>query len=216
MTESSRLWKVVWVVLIAAAALAVVLGVLGGLWGRTPAGNTALVVAFGGGPAVAAGAWVALTQAARYGETGARRMWLGAVLGGVAALFASLAAVYLPMVRSSSPVLLQLVTLGTDVLAAILGVLVMRILGYRLDRSGWIVLAITLAVAIALSTFVPGVGYLLNLVLLPLLVALPVAFGERGTHAPTWSAGQLAVAWLAVLVVVIVGLQIGQPRDREL
>jgi hypothetical protein len=198
-------------VLASSAALAVLLGLIGGLWGRTPAGNTALVVPFAGGPAIAAGAWTALTLALHFGETGVSRLWLGAVVGGVAALIASLVAIFLPIVTATSlpPALSSLASWAADVLAALLGFTVVRVLGYRLRARGWLALGVTLALAAALVAFVPGIAAILNLVLLPVLVVLPLLVSDGTTTERTWGSARFALTWLAVLIVVVVGLQVG-------
>ena len=206
-----RPWRLLAVVLAASAALALLLGLIGGLWGRTPAGNTALVVPFAGGPAIAAGAWAALTLALRLGETGVSRLWLGAVLGGAAALVASLMAIFLPIVSSNSlpPAMYPLATASTDVLAALLGLALARALGYRPSSTGWLVLGVALGLLTLLVALVPGLGAILNLILLPVLVVLPLLLSDAPTTERTWGNAQLALACLAVLIVVVVGLQVG-------
>jgi hypothetical protein len=92
-------------VLVLTLAGGVLLGLIGGSWGRTPAGNTALVVPFAGGSALAAAAWIALTLGLRHHETSGARLALGAGLGGLAALATSLAAIFMPVLGSTSAIM---------------------------------------------------------------------------------------------------------------
>jgi hypothetical protein len=204
-----RPWLCVALVVVEAGATALLLGLIGGLWGRTPAGNTALVVAFGGGPAIIAGAWVALTLALRMGETRTARLWLGAVLAGAAALVASMVGIYAPIVSAESNVNPALLIAATDLLAAILGVLVARGLGYRLTGGAWLALGASTMVIVVLLQAVPGLGALLNLVFAPLLVALPLAIAPSSSAGAGWGAGPLSLTWLAVLFAVVAGVQLG-------
>src|SRR5690242_14982303 len=84
-----------WLIIALCAGTALVLGVIGGLWGRTPAGNTALVVPFGVGPAVVAAGWTALTLDLRTNGRTPGLLWRVALLGGGAALVVSLVSIYL-------------------------------------------------------------------------------------------------------------------------
>src|SRR5262245_41038609 len=80
-------------VMLLGALCAAVLGAVGALWGATPAGNTALVVPFAGGPAVLAAGWSFLLLTIRHREPGGRRLVVATTLEGLAALLLSLGAV---------------------------------------------------------------------------------------------------------------------------
>ena len=194
---SNRLsWSTVGVIVAIAALGALVLGLLGGLWGRTPAGNTALVVPFGGGPALVAGGWAAIAVAGRVPPMG---LWRGALLGGGATLVASLVAIYLPVALSDAalpPIAL--------VLAALFGVLVARVLDCQPGRNGWLAFGAIALAATLLAALVEGFAAILNLLLVPLLVALPLALSTPPTRALA-----LLGSWLAVLIAVVVGVLLG-------
>jgi hypothetical protein len=187
-------------VVVAIAALgALVLGVIGGLWGRTPAGNTALVVPFGGGPALVAGGWAALALAFHHDETRPAQLWRAALLAGGAALVVSLISIYLPIVLSSGDL-----QPGALVLAALFGVLVARVLGHQPDRNGWLAFGAIALASVVLVALAPGFAAILDVLLVPLLVALPVALSTPKAHALA-----LLGASLAVLIVVVGGVLLG-------
>jgi len=189
-------WSTVGVIVAIAALGALVLGLVGGLWGRTPAGNTALVVPFGGGPALVAGGWAAIVVAGRRPPIGP---WRCALLTGGATLVASLAAIYLPLALSNAalpPIAL--------VLAALLGALVARVLDCQPGRNGWLAFGAIALAAILLTALAAGFAAILNLLLVPLLVVLPLALSTPPTRTLA-----LVASWFAVLIAVVVGVQLG-------
>src|SRR3712207_922550 len=94
--------RLVTAVLAMGAVGGVLLGLVAGVWGATPAGNAALVVPFGGGPALLAAGWAVLALAWRRGERRTRRLVAGGVLSGLVGLALALFAVFAPAVQMAT------------------------------------------------------------------------------------------------------------------
>jgi hypothetical protein len=200
--------------LLLAGAGGLALGAAAGLWGRTPAGNTALVVPFAGGPALLAAGWTVLTLGLRHREASRARLAAGAGLSATAALVASLLAIFTPVMQSARGAtdqasLFPLAIIPPLALAVLAGGLLATLLAHPPGRRGWAISGcVALLAAIGLSVL-PGIGYLVEPLLLPLLVALPVLAGRARTPgpAPRWST--LGLACAALPLVIIAGLQLG-------
>ena len=198
-------WRSVGVVLAAAGCGALVLGLAAGLWGRTPAGNTALVVPFAGGPALVAASWIVLALILQQRETNQRTIATAAALGGLLALLTSAAVIFLPILTAGStpqqpePSYFPLGLVGPLLAASIGGALLARNLLH--EQPAWALLAVATILAAAAQGLLPGAGYLVAPFLLPLLIALPIL--ARTHRAAT------ALTCLAALLVVVIGLMAG-------
>jgi hypothetical protein len=168
----------------------VALGAIATVWGRTPAGNTALVVPFAGGPALVAGGWTALILGLDQRQEASRgRLVVGALLGGALALVAALVAVF-----ASLPV--------EAIVALVLGLVLARELRGRPGPGALVAGVVVALVATGLTLLPTGLGFFLAPLVVPFVVVTPPLAAPGAV--PRWS--WLAPAALAHLVLVIVGL----------
>ena len=191
-----------------------VLGLVAEWWGRTPAGNTALVVPFAGGPALLAGVWVLLALGVRQREASWRRLAAGAGLSALTALVTSLLAIFTPVLLTArgaadQGTVVWLALVPPLALAVVAGGLLAALLGHPLTGPGWVVSGGAAALAVVGLWALPGVAYLAGALFLPLLVALPVAAGRTRTPGPATSWAGLGLAFLALPLVLIAGLRLG-------
>ena len=191
-----------------------VLGLAAEWWGRTPAGNTALVVPFAGGPALLAAGWALLVLGVRQRETSRPRLAVGAGLSALAALVTSLLAIFTPVFLTTRGAVDQAEVFWVSLvpplaLAVLAGGLLAALLGHRLTGPGWAVSGAAAVLAGVALWALPGVAYVVEALLLPLLVALPVAAGRARTPGPgtTWTG--LGLALLALPLVLAAGVQLG-------
>ena len=201
-----------------------VLGFVAALWGSTPAGNTALVVPFAGGPALLAAGWAVLILALRHRVESRERLVAGGLAAGGAALVLALGAVFTPAITLVSGVSgpetqrnVSLLALAVPLLLAMLvGVALAAWLGKPVGRRGWGAGAAAALLGIAAIVLVPGLGFTLAPLLIPLALLAPL-LAARGSHpaagaGPRW--GWLAAGALALLPVVVAGLVAGMALGR--
>ena len=170
--------------LLAASAVAgLIAGCVTALWGRTPAGNTALVVPFAAGPAITATGWAALILRLRHGEQG-RRLLAGSAAVGGAALLLALAAVFLPVAlaiagRTTTPTMALFLNAAVLLLVPPIGAALAAWLGHPPGPRGWGSSVAAALVILAGTPLVPGLAYLLVPLLVPLPLVLPLLLGRR-------------------------------------
>jgi hypothetical protein len=198
--------------LAAGAVVAALLGYVTAQWGKTPAGNSALVVPFAGGPAVLAAGWAALILALYHQERERQKLLAGSAAAGGAALLLGLAAVFLPVVAVTSapgvaPAAAILWPAALPLLATLIGTGLAAWLGYPSGLQGWLGGIVVAVLVAAGALLVPGLGYALAPLLIPLPLLVPLLLGRPvlGTRAggagPRW--GWFAAGALALPVILV-------------
>ena len=176
----------------------VVLGAITAAWGRTPAGNTALVVPFAGGPALVAAGWTVLALALDAHQQAESPSWsrltTGALLGGAFGLVAVLGAVFLPSLPLLAPIALLL-----------LGILLAMALRMRPGRRAWVAGILAALAATGLILLPTGLGFVLAPLTAPFVLLTPPLASAGATPRWPW----LAPAAVAHLVLVAVGFFLG-------
>jgi len=168
--------KVIGAVFALCAAACLVAGAVAGAWGRTSAGNTALIVPFGFGPAAVAAGWVWL---ALDGDIDDRSRMLVSVAGfAIATLVLALLSAVLPplTVQFGAPPLAGLVALAIPlVLAAPTG----NALAARHDRPhpfrDWGAMPLVVALLLVLLATPAGAAPAVAPLLVPVVMVAPLA-----------------------------------------
>ena len=181
-------------------------GVVAGAWGRTPAGNTALMVPFSVGPALVAAGWAWLALANATSDRG--RLLVSAAMYAAAALALALVTMLLPLatVGTNVPPLAGLIALAIPlVLAAPVGIA----LAARLDRPrpgrGWGAMPLVVALLVLLVMSPTGLAY----VVAPLLVAVVLVAPLAPDLDRTGAMAERIAGSVLLPIVVTLGLYFG-------
>ena len=191
--------------------ISVIAGVIAAAWGRTPAGNTALIVPFSVGPAlIAAGwAWLALADS---GPDRRQVLVLSAAFGG-AALVLTLLVAALPLlaVGSSAPPLAGLLALAIPVVAAApVGMGLAGRAGRPRPGRGWGAMPLVVALLALLVMAPTGLAFVVAPLLVPVVLIAP--FGPD--LATTGAMSQRIAAGILLPILVIAGLFAGMSIIR--
>jgi hypothetical protein len=188
-------------VLGASLALAFLTGLIAGAWGRTPAGNTALIVPFSVGPAIIAAGWAALALAEKRAAVGAAAYF---VLALVLSLLTSLLPVLL-LGRGGDGSVGSVALAIPVVLAVPIGGAIAVLLGFQPGRRGWLASIATCLVAVVLVLAPTGIGFALAPLLLTMVLLSPLAL-RHGVAArePLHVAGAVLLP-LAVALGILAG-----------
>jgi len=190
------------VVLGGSLALAFLTGLIAGAWGRTPAGNTALIVPFSVGPAIIAAGWAALALTEKRAAVGAAAYF---VLALVLSLLTSLMPALL--LRSGGDVFpMGVAALAIPVVLAMpIGGALAALLDHPPGRRGWLG-SIASCLAVLLLVLAPtGLGFALAPLLLTVVLLSPLAL-RHGVAArePPHVAGAVLLP-LAVVLGILAG-----------
>jgi hypothetical protein len=197
--------KTVGAVLGVAFATAVLAGVVAGAWGRTAAGNTALIVPFSVGPAIAAGGWAWLAVA---GALSDRATLLTSASFGGATFVLGVLTTLLPLAALASdvPPLAGLITLAIPpVLAAPVGAALAARVGRPRPGRGWGAMPVVVALLVLLVMAPTGLAYVVAPLLVAVVLVAPLAPDVDKTGA---MALRIAGA-VALPFVIVAGLFLG-------
>jgi hypothetical protein len=206
---SAQAVKLVALVLFVCAVVAVAAGAVAGAWGRTPAGNTALVVPFTVIPAIVAGGWAMLGLG---GDEQDRRRLVASIIGfALSGVVLALGVVAVPLlaVGSSLPPLAGLIALAIPiVLAAPIGIA----LAARHDRPrparGWGVMPLVIALLVVLVLAPTGLAPTLTPLLVPVVLVAPLGPDLGRTGALWQRIGGAILLPIVVIVALFTGMSL--------
>jgi hypothetical protein len=168
--------RVIGAVLAVCLLVSLVAGTVAGAWGRTPAGNTALIVPFSVGPATLAAGWAWL---ALDGDTADRRQVLISVVAiTIATLVLAALTALLPIVALGSgiPPLAGLIALAVPiVLAAPIGAALAARHNRPRPGRGWGAMPLVIMLLFLLVVAPSGTAPVLAPLLVPCVVVAPLA-----------------------------------------
>jgi hypothetical protein len=193
-------------VLASCGLIALVFGAIAGAWGRTPAGNTALIVPYVVGPAIVTAGWVVL--AVLGDERERRRLALSVAAFALAGLVLALLLALLPLVASAAgaPPLASLILLAVPL---VLGAPVGAALAARHERPrpgrGWGAMPLVVALLVVVIFAPTGVASAVAPLFVPVVLVAPLAPDVQRTGAQFERIGGAVL----LPIVVISGLFAG-------